>query len=99
MTGIFIYRFKNLIGGKVNRAVKAATLLGLCLLVGSVLYAQSDSRIITGKVTDGQGEPLIGVTVSIPGGVAGTVSDSLGNYTLEIGKTVSTLRFSAMGYV
>jgi TonB-linked SusC/RagA family outer membrane protein len=52
---------------------------------------------ITGTVVDTNGEPLPGVTVSIPGTTVGTVTDLDGNYSLTVPEG-STLVFSFIGF-
>ena len=67
------------------------------LLVGTGAYAQSD--VLGGKVTDNNGEPIIGATVKVKGGGAsqGTVTDMDGNFSLKA-KPGTTLVISYIGY-
>jgi TonB-linked SusC/RagA family outer membrane protein len=67
------------------------------LLWGFVLSAQ---RTITGKVTDGNEEPVIGVNISVKGSnpVIATLSDGEGNYTLMVPEEGTVLVFSMFGY-
>jgi TonB-dependent starch-binding outer membrane protein SusC len=58
-----------------------ALLTASFLLVATFLYAQQG--IIRGKVTDAQGEPLIGANVVIEGTQTGTVSNIDGEYSLS----------------
>lgn len=51
-----------------------------------------------GTVTDENGVPLIGVTVSVDDGIAGTSTDFEGNYTLELPEGAEELTFSYVGY-
>src|SRR5690606_36910747 len=52
---------------------------------------------ITGTVTDANGEPLPGVTVSVPGTTIGTATDIDGRYSLAVPEG-STLVFSFVGF-
>ncbi|GAE21127.1 TonB-dependent receptor [Bacteroides pyogenes JCM 10003] len=53
---------------------------------------------IKGRVTDRQtGEPIIGVTVFVPGTSHGTTTDIDGNYSLNV-PLGSTVTFSYIGY-
>src|SRR5690606_11585947 len=52
---------------------------------------------IRGTVTDASGEPIPGVTVSIPGTGIGTATDLDGNYSLTVPEG-STLVFSFIGF-
>ena len=42
-------------------------------------------RLLTGKVTDASGTPLIGASISVKGESIGTVTDAEGNFSLEVG--------------
>lgn len=53
---------------------------------------------ITGRVTDNNGEPVPGVTVSVPGTGIGTATDLDGKYSLSVPEG-STLAFSFIGFV
>lgn len=55
------------------------------------------TKTITGKVTDPQGEPLPGVTVMVKGTTIGTVTDANGNFTLRIPTEAQTLQVSFVG--
>src|SRR5690606_28201523 len=52
---------------------------------------------VTGTVTDESGEPIPGVTVSIPGTGIGTATDLDGKYSLSV-PDGSTLVFSFIGF-
>ena len=68
----------------------------LLLLMGiQCLSAQQIS--VTGTVTDPSGEPLIGVSVIVPGGKTGTATDIDGNYAIKVNPD-SKLQFSYIGY-
>ena len=54
----------------------------LLLLVATAIYAQSYT--IRGKVTDAQGNALMGVSISIKNTQIGTVSDTVGKYVLTV---------------
>lgn len=75
-------------------------LLGfLSLLFISVsLWAQTDQREISGKVTTENGEPLPDVSVSLKGTNIGTVTNDLGVYTINVpDETQSMLIFTFIG--
>ena len=52
---------------------------------------------VTGKITDGAGQPLPGVTVVIQGTIEGTITDEYGNYTINNVPASGTLIFSFVG--
>lgn len=58
---------------------------------------EDDDLTIIGTVTDINGEPLPGVTVSIPGTGIGTATDMEGRYSLSVPEG-STLVFSFIGF-
>ena len=51
---------------------------------------------VSGTVVDNQGEPIPGVTVSVPGTALGTATDLDGQYTLSVPEG-ATLVFSFLG--
>ena len=62
-----------------------------------------DSIIITGKLSDDQNQPLVGVTVVIENTEIGTITDWDGNYSINITEQLDsmnnvTLEFSYTGY-
>lgn len=67
------------------------------LYLASTLLAQSH-RTVTGKITDEQGAALPGVSVSLPGGKTGTVTDAKGVFTLSVPNETKSLRISFVGY-
>ncbi len=56
-------------------------------------------KTVTGNVKDGNGEPLIGVSVKLKGTSAGTVTDFNGNYTLRNVPAAAQLQFSYIGFL
>lgn len=55
-------------------------------------------RTISGKITDDNGESLIGASVLVKGTSTGTVTDFDGNYTLVVPEGGNTLVFSYTGF-
>lgn len=70
--------------------------LTLMLLIG-IPYMRAELASVTGTVTDIAGEPLIGVTVTVPGTAAGVSTDIDGKYTIRV-DSKGKLRFSYVGY-
>jgi len=60
--------------------------------------AQQESRIITGRVVDEVGEPLIGVTVTVRGTGQGVITDIDGNYSIRVQGNNQVLYFSFVGF-
>lgn len=57
-----------------------------------------DGVIIKGKVTEANGDPLIGVSVSVKGTTVGTITDLDGMYSIKVPNPNSTLVFSFVGF-
>ncbi len=77
----------------VNNSIYIFFLI-VALLVSNSAYAQ---KRVTGKVTDQQEAPIPGVTVVEKGTSKGTITDSDGNYSLEVAEG-NTLVFSFVGF-
>lgn len=77
-------------------------LLALGLFVAPFLFvgpAQAQTKTISGTVTDLQdGTPLIGVSVKVKDGTAGTSTGMNGNFSLTVPDNTSALVFSYIGY-
>ncbi len=59
---------------------------------------QQRNRVITGTVTDSNGEPIIGANVVVKGTTNGTVTDINGRYSLEIPEN-AIIQVSYIGYL
>lgn len=70
--------------------------------MGGVSQGAQAQDVITGRVTDSKGEPLVGVTVTMNDkSVAGTITDTDGHYSLSPGRTATkrdSLTFNYVGY-
>lgn len=58
---------------------------------------QPQEIVVTGKVTDEDGNPLPGVTIIVKGTIQGTISNANGNYSLPDVSDNATLVFSFVG--
>ncbi len=70
----------------------------LVFLLFAGLQVVLAQRTITGKVSDNQGLPLIGVTVLVKGTTIGTTTDLNGNFSIQVPNDQSTLQLSYVGY-
>jgi TonB-dependent starch-binding outer membrane protein SusC len=71
----------------------------LCLLLLLSVSAFSQTKTITGKVTDGRDRlPLAGVTISVRGETIGTQTDGDGAYSITVPAGAKALIFSAAGF-
>ncbi|MFO7853476.1 MAG: TonB-dependent receptor [Bacteroidota bacterium] len=59
---------------------------------------QPQELVVTGKVTDEDGNPLPGVNIIVKGTTTGVVTDADGNYSIEVDDTDAILVFSFIGY-
>jgi len=64
------------------------------VLIGQMGFAQT--RIVSGLVSDGAGEPMAGVAVTVKGTKSGTLTDFDGKFSIEA-STSQTLVFSYLG--
>jgi Ca-activated chloride channel family protein len=69
------------------------------MVLGAMLFAFTQTRIITGKVVDISGLPLAGVNVLVKGTITGTVTDQAGKYKIEVSPDDKTLQFSKIGFI
>ena len=67
-----------------------------CFLLTSIMSIYAQNSTITGTVKDVAGEPLIGVTVQVPGTTNGTLTDIDGKYSISA-QTGSVLEFTYIG--
>ena len=76
---------------------KASSFLLLLLCVALNVFSQS--RMLTGKVTDSKdGSPMAGVTVSAKGTTVSTQTDANGNYSISVPANSKALVFSYVGF-
>ena len=76
---------------------KLLTILAMLVLFTGQLAAQT-TRIVTGKVTDEKGTPLVGVTVSASSSDKKTITDNSGNFSLSVTDKDKALKISYIGY-
>lgn len=79
-----------------NRLVIAA--LSLFSVLQMYAASQQDVIRVNGKVVDGNGDALVGVTVRVKDGTVGTITDFDGKFTLQV-SPASTLVFSYVGFI
>lgn len=82
-----------------RKTIKHMRVITFLLFIGSMLctYAQQ-SRQVTGRVMDAQGELLIGVNVMEEGTTNGTVTDVNGTYTMNMTTKNPVLKFTYVGF-
>ncbi|MDU1889970.1 MAG: TonB-dependent receptor [Dysgonomonas sp.] len=80
---------------KAIRKTLSLICISFFLLCGQSVYAQQ--KEIKGTVTDSQGDPLIGVTISIKGTTKGVMTDLDGNYTISVSNNDKVLTATYIG--
>ncbi|MDE6306751.1 MAG: TonB-dependent receptor plug domain-containing protein, partial [Muribaculaceae bacterium] len=70
----------------------------MALMLPLAAGAQSTTRTVSGTVVDEFDEPLMGVTVMVPGTSTGISTDIEGCFTLSVPATAENLSFSYIGY-
>ena len=78
--------------------MRIVTLFLLAGMLLSLSKGWSQTKTVTGKVTDGSGTPIAGVSVLIKGTSIGMVTGSDGTYSLILPKGLTSLIFSSIGY-
>ena len=81
----------------IKQLLKKALLLQVFVLLSCILFAQQ--KTVTGKVLDADGNPLVGVTVSIKGTKTSVPTDATGAFTIVVPSNQSVLRFYECWYV
>lgn len=75
-------------------------LLSMCfILIVIFAFTYKSERTVTGKVTDEKGQPIVAATVTIKGTNIATVTDTAGNFTINIPGDKAVLVVSYVGYV
>ncbi|MBN2632540.1 MAG: von Willebrand factor type A domain-containing protein [Bacteroidales bacterium] len=69
------------------------------MILATVMISFTETRTITGRVSDDQGKPLAGVSVKVKGAVTGSITDLRGNFKITVSPADRVLVFSFSGYV
>ena len=73
--------------------------VSLAVMALAVQGAMAQTKTVKGVVTDGSGEPLVGVSVTVKGTQNyGVVTDVNGGYTIAVPNDKSVLRFGYLGF-
>jgi TonB-linked SusC/RagA family outer membrane protein len=81
----------------MDRKLLLKKFLFIPLLLLLTFHVNAQSISVSGKITDGSGIALPGVSISIKGTSRGTLSDGNGNYTIAAANT-DILLFSTIGF-
>ncbi|HEY8397133.1 MAG TPA: SusC/RagA family TonB-linked outer membrane protein [Flavihumibacter sp.] len=80
----------------IKRLLMIALPLLCLLLTQQGLHAQT--KIITGRVTDRDGSPIVGASVLVKGSRSGVQTDADGNFSITIPQSARTLVVSSVGF-
>jgi TonB-linked SusC/RagA family outer membrane protein len=83
----------------MEKFTKSLILVLLLMITGVPGFSQEGSKVITGTITDVNGDPIPGVTVTVKETTVGTVTDLEGNYSLTVPEDAEILSFSFIGMV
>lgn len=83
---------------KVCYALSVCRLVCIVMLMVLTNAALAQQRVMTGTITDSQGEPLLGVTVTEEGTNNSTISDLNGHYAITLQHETSRLTYSYVGF-
>lgn len=94
--------------GSIPHVLFGVSTLSVLLFYADIIHAEKkphpsnvlevqQQKEITGKVVDTDGEPLLGVNISVKGATIGTVTDLNGNFTLTVPQG-ALLEISYIGY-
>ncbi|MEZ4985429.1 MAG: TonB-dependent receptor plug domain-containing protein [Saprospiraceae bacterium] len=81
----------------INLIHKYETVFTFALLMAMGVFAWAQSMTVTGKVTDEDKAPLLGVNIIVEGEGTGSITDLDGQYSIKA-KTGDVLLFSYIGY-
>jgi len=80
----------------IKRLLRQFTLLSLCVILTQLAFSQT--KTISGKVSDDKGNPIQGATVTVRGSKAGASTDATGAFKLNIPVSAKTLVISSVGF-
>jgi TonB-dependent starch-binding outer membrane protein SusC len=80
----------------MKRLLQRMAVLFLCVSFTQLAFSQT--KVITGTITDEKGAPVQGATVSVKGAKGGTTTDAQGNYSLTVAASANVVVISSVGY-
>jgi len=80
----------------ITRLLRQFTLLLLCVILTQIAFSQT--KTVSGKISDDKGNPIQGATVSARGSKAGTSTDASGAFKLNVPATAKTLVITSVGF-
>ena len=80
----------------MKRMLVQCSMVILLLLISQFIFAQN--KTVSGTVTDKNGVPIAGVSVTAKGTTLGVTTNSTGNFSLSVPSNVNVLVLSSIGY-
>jgi TonB-dependent starch-binding outer membrane protein SusC len=80
----------------IKRLLAKLALLLFCVLFTQIAFSQT--KLITGKVSDDKGNPIQGATVTAKGSRTGTSTDAAGAFSLNVPAGAKTIVISSVGF-
>jgi TonB-dependent starch-binding outer membrane protein SusC len=80
----------------IKRLLKGISVLLLC--VSFTQSAFSQTKVITGTITDDHGSPVQGASISVKGGKGGTTTKADGTFSLTVGANAKSIFVSSVGF-
>ena len=80
----------------INRLLARVASIAICVLLTQ--FAFSQTKVITGKVTDDKGNPVLGATVAAKGAKTGAATDANGSFKITVPSGVNTLVITSVGF-
>jgi TonB-dependent starch-binding outer membrane protein SusC len=80
----------------IKRLLRQFTLLLLCVILTQLAFSQT--KTISGKISDDKGNPIQGATVTARGSKGGTSTDASGAFKLNVPATAKTLVITSVGF-
>ena len=82
---------------QIKQSYMALILINVLLFLGNI-QSMAQSFLATGKVLDGNNEPLVGATIKVVGASTGTITNADGHFSIQCNNN-STLEISYVSYV
>jgi TonB-dependent starch-binding outer membrane protein SusC len=80
----------------IKRLLARLSLLSLCVFLTLSVFSQT--KTVTGTVTDDKGAPIQGASVAVKGAKGGTTTDAAGAFTLTVSASAKTLVISSVSF-
>src|SRR6185312_8408636 len=75
---------------------RTVSLVFICVLFTQLAFSQT--KTVTGKITDDKGAPVAGASVTVKGSKSGSASHQDGSFIINVPANATTLVVSSVGY-